>query len=83
MTDDLADPGITTFDAITDAAVQAVRAGADMVYLTGSPGDQQAAYIAVLRAVQRGSIPRTRLDEAVGRILLAKRDYQLLRGQTP
>jgi beta-N-acetylhexosaminidase len=83
MTDDLADPGITTFDAIPDAAVQAVRAGADLLYLTGRPSDQQAAYIAVLRAVERGSIPRTRLDEALGRILLAKRDYGLLRGQTP
>jgi beta-N-acetylhexosaminidase len=79
MTDDLADPGITTFDAIPDAAVQAVRAGADMLYLTGSPGDQQAAYIAVLRAVQRTSIPRARLDEAVARVLLAKRDYGLVR----
>jgi beta-N-acetylhexosaminidase len=79
MTDDLADPAITTLHTIPDAAVDALRAGADMLYISGSAGDQQAAYVAVLRAVERGRIPRRRLDEAVGRILLAKQDYGLIR----
>src|SRR5688572_26080292 len=79
LTDDLADPGITALHTVPDAAVLAIRAGADMVYISGSAGDQQAAYVAVLRAVQRGRIPRRRLDEAVGRILLAKQDYRLIR----
>jgi len=84
MTDDLADPAITTIHSIPDAAVQALRAGADMLYISGGAGEQQAAYVAVLRAVQRGRIPRRRLSEAVGRILLAKQDYDLIkRGQTP
>jgi beta-N-acetylhexosaminidase len=85
MTDDLADPAITALHTVPDAAVQAFRAGADILYISGSTGDQQAAYIAVLRAVQRGRVPRRRLDEAVGRILLAKQDYGLIRkrGQTP
>ena len=84
MTDDLSDPGITTLRSIPDAAVQALRAGADMIYISGGAGEQQAAYVAVLRAVQRGRIPRRRLSEAVGRILLAKQDYDLIkRGQTP
>jgi beta-N-acetylhexosaminidase len=78
LTDDLADPAITALHSVPDAAVQAFRAGADMLYISGSPGDQQAAYIAVLRAVQRGRVPRRRLDEAVGRILLAKQDYNLI-----
>ena len=56
-----------------------LRAGADMLYISGGTGDQQAAYVAVLRAVQRGRIPRRRLDQAVGRILLAKQDYDLIR----
>jgi beta-N-acetylhexosaminidase len=79
MTDDLADPGVTTLHSIPDAAVLALRAGADALYISGGAGDQQAAYVAVLRAVQRGRIPRRRLDEAVGRILLAKQDYDLIR----
>ena len=79
LTDDLADPAVSAIYAVPDAAVRAVRAGVDMLYISGDAGDQQAAYVAVLRAVRRGRIPRRRLDQAVGRILLAKRDYDLLR----
>jgi len=79
LTDDLSDPAITTLHAIPDAAVDAFRAGADMLYISGPAGDQQAAYAAVLRAVRRGRIKRERLDAAVGRILLAKQDYGLIR----
>ena len=79
ITDDLADPAITTIHTVPDAAVQALRAGADMLYISGGTGAQQSAYVAVLRAVQRGRIPRSRLDQAVGRILLAKQDYDLTR----
>jgi beta-N-acetylhexosaminidase len=78
MTDDLADPAVTTLNTVPDAAVRALRAGADALYISGGPGDQQAAYVAVLRAVERGRIPRDRFDEAVGRILLAKQDYGLI-----
>jgi beta-N-acetylhexosaminidase len=79
ITDDLADPAITVIHTVPDAAVRALRAGADMLQISGSVGDQQAAYAAVLRAVRRGAIPRRRLDQAVGRILLAKQDYGLIR----
>jgi beta-N-acetylhexosaminidase len=79
LTDDLADPAITVIHTIPGAAVRALRAGVDMLYVSGGAGDQQAAYVAVLRAVQRGAIPRRRLDQAVGRILLAKQDYGLIR----
>lgn len=79
LSDDLADPAITAIYTVPDAAVQAVQAGVDMLYISGSAGDQQAAYVAVLRAVRRGTIPRRRLDSAVGRILLAKQDYDLIR----
>ena len=78
MTDDLADPAITTLHSIPDAAVHALRAGVDMLYISGGAGEQQAAYVAVLRAVKRGRIPRRRLNEAIGRILLAKQDYNLI-----
>jgi beta-N-acetylhexosaminidase len=79
VTDDLADPAITVIHTIPSAAVRALRAGADMLYISGAAGDQQAAYVAVLRAVQRGDIPRRRLDQALGRVLLAKQDYRLIR----
>jgi beta-N-acetylhexosaminidase len=79
ITDDLADPAITTFTSVPDAAVQAVRAGADMLFISGPPGDQRAAYVAVLRAARRGRISPRRLEEAVLRILAAKRRYGLIR----
>jgi beta-N-acetylhexosaminidase len=79
LTDDLADPAITTLYTVPDAAVEAVRAGADMLLVSGPAGDQQAAYVAVLRAARSGRIPRARLERAVGRILVAKRNYGLIR----
>jgi beta-N-acetylhexosaminidase len=79
ITDDLADPAITADSAVPDAAVRALRAGADMVYISGPVGDQQAAYVAVLRAARAGKIPRRRLDEAVLRILATKRRFGLIR----
>ena len=78
ITDNLADPAITALSTVPAAAVEAVRAGADMVFVSGPPGDQQAAFAALLRAVRSGRIPRARLDRAVGRILVAKRNYGLI-----
>jgi beta-N-acetylhexosaminidase len=79
ITDDLADPAITSSYSVPEAAVLALRAGADTLFISGSPGDQQAAYTAVLRAAERGELPRGRLDEAVLRDLHAKWDYGLIR----
>ena len=79
ITDDLADPPITFSSSVPDAAVRAVRAGADMLYISGSAGDQRAAYVAVLRAARRGKVSRARLGEAVLRVLEAKRRYGLIR----
>ena len=79
LTDDLADPAITTLFTVPDAAVEAVRAGADMVQISGPAGEQQAAYLAVLQAVRSGRVSRARLDRAVGRTLSVKRDYGLIR----
>jgi beta-N-acetylhexosaminidase len=79
LTDDLADPAITALYTVPDAAVEAVRAGIDMLVISGPAGDQQAAYVAVLQAVRSGRISRARLDQAVGRILSVKRDYGLIR----
>jgi beta-N-acetylhexosaminidase len=79
ITDDLADPAITTLGSVPDAAVSAVKAGADMLHISGSAGDQQAAYVAVLRAVRRKEVSRRRINQAVIRILSVKRDYGLIR----
>ncbi len=66
ITDDLADPAITALESVPDAAVKAVQAGADMLWISGSAGDQQAAYVSVLRAVRRKRICAR--GRAVGRV---------------
>jgi beta-N-acetylhexosaminidase len=78
ITDDLADPPITALSSIPDAAVQALQAGADLLYISGAEEDQEAAYAAVLEAARGGEISRNRLDEAVLRNLSVKLDYGLV-----
>ena len=79
ITDDLADPAITSSYSVPDAAVEALKAGADLVFISGPAGDQQAAYSAVLAAARSGDIPRRRLNAALLRALEAKEDYGLIR----
>jgi beta-N-acetylhexosaminidase len=64
---------------VAEAAVRAIRAGADMIWISGPAGDQQAAYVALLRAAQRRRISKERLNEALQRILVFKRAYGLIR----
>jgi beta-N-acetylhexosaminidase len=78
ITDDLANPGVSAFAQVPDAAVAAINAGADMVYVSGGLGDQEAAYAAVLGAVRNGQIPEARARQALLRVLLAKRAYGLV-----
>jgi beta-N-acetylhexosaminidase len=51
------------------AAVEALKAGADMILI---PGDLDGAYNGVLAAVRSGEIPESRIDESAGKILRAK-----------
>jgi beta-N-acetylhexosaminidase len=80
ITDDLADPGVTALTTIPRAAVDAIRAGADLLYVSGPPSEQAAAYAAVLAAARAGRIPADRLREALLRNLSVKRNYGLIAG---
>jgi beta-N-acetylhexosaminidase len=79
VTDDLEAAAITTAQSVADAAVASIKAGADMVYISGPRKDQNAAYFAVLTAARRKEIPTARINEAVLRILLVKRRLGLIR----
>jgi beta-N-acetylhexosaminidase len=79
IADDLSQGAVTTVGPIPDAAVASVAAGADMVMISGPQGEQEAAYLALLNAAKRGEIPRTRLDQAVLRVLTAKQRAGLIR----
>jgi beta-N-acetylhexosaminidase len=78
ITDDLADPGVSSLTQIPDAAVEAIKAGADMVYVSGELSDQEAAYTAVLNAVRAGELSEKLLRQSLLRVLIAKRGYSLL-----
>jgi beta-N-acetylhexosaminidase len=54
-----------------EAAVKAIEAGADIVLM---PSDYEAAFEAVLAAVESGEISEERLDESLRRILRLKAD---------
>lgn len=79
ITDDLASPAVSLTTSAPDAAIEAIKAGADMVYISGPRSEQESAHIAVLNAVRKREIPRERILEAVQRVLNAKRQYGLSR----
>jgi len=59
-----------------DASVEAVKAGLDMLLLT-SPGLAESVHGSVLWAIQNGSIPLERIDQAVRNILTVKHQHGL------
>jgi beta-N-acetylhexosaminidase len=77
MTDSLDMGAITTGWGQAQAAVEAVKAGADVVISVGSFDDQVAIYQALFTAVQSGEITPARVDESVLRILRVKHKYGL------
>jgi beta-N-acetylhexosaminidase len=76
ITDDLDAGAIVAGNSVAKAAVQAVQAGADMVWISG-PKDWEPAYRALLAAVRARSISSVRLNAAVTRIVTAKRELGL------
>jgi beta-N-acetylhexosaminidase len=77
VTDDLAMAGATGGGTVADAAVEAVGAGVDLLLISSAPQEQADAYDAVVGAVRSGEIPRSRLEESVGRLLEVKEKYDL------
>ncbi len=84
LTDDLASPALTGLSrSVPDNAVDALRAGADMIWISGPTADREAAYVAVLNAVRRGEITRRRIDQALEHVLAAKQRLRLLPSSPP
>lgn len=85
ISDDLAAGAVvTTQPSLPKAAVDAIAAGVDMVWLSGPPGLQAKVYRTILAAIRKGTISRGRLDTAVTRIITVKRELGLrVRRRTP
>jgi beta-N-acetylhexosaminidase len=83
MTDDLVSTAPVLGHSLPTTAVEALEAGADMLYVSGGTAQQERAYRAVLAAVRRGKISRERLRISVERVLALKRGYGLLPAPRP
>lgn len=75
VTDSLAMEGITARYSAGEAAVQAIRAGADILLM---PDGLTEAFDAVVNAVENGSIPESRIDASAARVLALKETRGLI-----
>lgn len=69
ITDALDMKAISEYNESGDAAIMALKAGCDMLLM---PEDYQAAYKAVLQAVQNGTISEERINDSLRRIYRIK-----------
>lgn len=76
VTDALDMSSITEYYTAAEAAVETIKAGADMVLM---PVDFKQAYQGVLGAIEEGKISKSRINESVLRILTAKFKYGILK----
>jgi beta-N-acetylhexosaminidase len=74
FTDALNMRGVAAHYSDEDAAVRAIKAGADILLY---PPSVEHAFQGVKKAVQSGAIPEARINESVHRILLAKQTLGL------
>ncbi len=73
ISDDLASKVLKQAYGLGETAVQALRAGVDVLLISGhETGDVQAAYTAVLEAVRGGGITEEEIDERAARVLNLK-----------
>ncbi len=77
VTDDLAMAGASGDGPPARAAVEAVKAGADLLLISSPPEQQADAFDAVVAAVESGEIPRRGIEASVERVLEVKKDYSL------
>lgn len=75
ITDSLEMAAVTNFYTPKQAAVEAIKAGADILLI---PLDIDEAYHGIYEAVKTGEIPEERIDESVIRILRVKQERNII-----
>ena len=76
ITDSLEMGAVTGSYTPAEAAVNAIKAGCDIILC---PDDFRTAFNAVIKAVEDGKVSEERINESVYRILLLKQTYGLLK----
>ncbi|MHB8967112.1 MAG: glycoside hydrolase family 3 N-terminal domain-containing protein [Thermoleophilia bacterium] len=79
ITDDLEMGSITEAMSVSEAAVQAVAAGADIVMVAHTLEEQQAVHAALVAAIETGQLDAAEIDAAVGRILEMKQQHRIVK----
>jgi beta-N-acetylhexosaminidase len=77
MTGDLVDAADVTGQSVGQVAVAAVKAGDDLLYVSGGPTEQAQAFQAVLDALRKGEVSRNRVEASVARVIALKQRYGL------
>jgi beta-N-acetylhexosaminidase len=72
---DLAAASLAGGEPVADLAVDAIKAGVDLLWIPGGADDQDAAWRAVVRALRKGTIPVSRVAEALRRVDALRHDY--------
>lgn len=83
ITDDLTMEAITNHYSVADAAVQSVKAGADVLLVGHNPNLIADVFEKLKAAVENGEISEVRIDESVERITDLKAKYQLSDEKSP
>jgi beta-N-acetylhexosaminidase len=72
---DLAAASLTGGQSIAELAVRAINAGVDLVWIPGDAAAQDAAWRAVVRALRDGTIPASRVADALAHVSKLRADY--------
>lgn len=72
---DLAAASLATGQPVSEMAIEALKAGCDLLWIPGDAADQDAAWRAVVRAVRSGEVPRTRVAAALRRVAALRQAY--------
>jgi beta-N-acetylhexosaminidase len=75
MSGDLLAVTATTGGTVAAAAVQALKAGCDLLFLPGGATDAEAAYNAVLAAIRQGQLDPESISRSLSRVAALKRAY--------
>jgi beta-N-acetylhexosaminidase len=72
---DLAAASLSGGESVAQLAVRALQAGVDLLWIPGDVAAQDAAWRAVVRAVRDGTIPASRVADALAHVSKLRADY--------
>ncbi|MFO0723875.1 MAG: beta-N-acetylhexosaminidase [Myxococcota bacterium] len=77
VSDDLEMKAVADHYGVEEAAVRAIRAGCDQLLVCHQPSLQEAAHRAIVQAVEDGSLPRARVEQAAARVAVMQAKFPL------